>query len=189
MEEYRVPKLIGNKAPLNCLVLPDQHYRAWPATQRYNMSFGEYVGALIDRAEGRPTSLMGCNRGYCLSKRLGTPKAKELTVSMCPAVSLWTRWATAVMFSSRKAGEAFSSAVTWGISSADTWPAKPNSPRRWATKLVFVVGAPLSTRCRVDVFTPVCMRRSSNVVGPTLDSIVSEKRDTRPFSENKYPNL
>lgn len=76
-----------------------------------------------------------------------------------------------------------------GISSADTWPAKPNSPRRWATKLVFVVGAPLSTRCRVDVFTPVCMRRSSNVVGLTLDSIVVRKRDTRPFSENKYPNL
>lgn len=142
MEEYRAPKLIGNKAPLNCLVLPDQHDRAWLATQRYNMSFGEYVGAL-----------------------------------------------TAVMFSSRKAGEAFSSAVTWGISSADTWPAKPHSPRRWATKLVFGVGAPLSTRCRVDVFTPVCMRRSSNVGGPTLDSIVFRKRDTRPFSENKYPNL
>ena len=47
-----MPKPIGNKAPLNCLVLPDQHYRTWLATQRYNMSFGEYVGALI-RPRGR----------------------------------------------------------------------------------------------------------------------------------------
>lgn len=59
MEEYRSPKRIGRKASLNCLVLPDQHYAAWKATQRYNMSFGEYVGALIDRAEGRPNKLDG----------------------------------------------------------------------------------------------------------------------------------
>ncbi len=63
MEEYRPPKMIGKKAPLNCLVLPDQHYTAWKATQRYNMSFGEYVGALIDRAEGRPNKLDGMQRG------------------------------------------------------------------------------------------------------------------------------
>ena len=63
MEEYRPPKLIGKKAPLNCLVLPDQHYTVWKATQRYNMSFGEYVGALIDRAEGRPNKLDGMQRG------------------------------------------------------------------------------------------------------------------------------
>lgn len=62
MEEYRPPKLIGKKAPLNCLVLPDQHCTAWEATQRYNMSFGEYVGALIDRAEGRPNKLDGMQR-------------------------------------------------------------------------------------------------------------------------------
>lgn len=30
-----MPKLIGKKAPLNCLLLPDQHYRVWLATQRY----------------------------------------------------------------------------------------------------------------------------------------------------------
>lgn len=59
MEEYRPPKLLGKKAPLNCLVQPDQHFAAWKATQRYNMSFGEYVGALIDRAEGRPNKLDG----------------------------------------------------------------------------------------------------------------------------------
>lgn len=59
MEEYRPPKLIGKKAPLNCLVLPDQHYNAWKATQRYSMPFGEYLGALIDRAEGRPNKLDG----------------------------------------------------------------------------------------------------------------------------------
>lgn len=59
MEEYQSPKLIGKKAPLNCLVLPAQHHRAWKATQRFNMSFGEYVGALIDRAEGRPNKLDG----------------------------------------------------------------------------------------------------------------------------------
>lgn len=59
MEEYRPPKKIGKKAPLNCLVLPGQHLAAWKATQRYNMSFGEYVGALIDRAEGRPNKLDG----------------------------------------------------------------------------------------------------------------------------------
>ena len=58
-----MPKLIGNKEPLNCLVLPDQHYRAWLATQRYNMSFGEYVGALIDRPEGRPNKLDGMQQG------------------------------------------------------------------------------------------------------------------------------
>lgn len=108
---------------------------------------------------------------------------------MCPAVLLWTRWATAVMFSPRKAGEAFNSAVTWGISSADTWPVKPNSPEEVGDEVGVRGRGALSTRCRVDVFTPVCMRRSSNVVGPTLDSIVFRKRDTRPFSENKYPNL
>ena len=63
MEEYRPPKLIGKKAPLNCLVLPYQHHTAWKATQRYNMSFGEYVGALIDRAEGRPNKLDGMQQG------------------------------------------------------------------------------------------------------------------------------
>ena len=63
IEEYRPPKLIGKKAPLHCLVLPDQHYTAWKATQRYNMSFGEYVGALIDRAEGRPNKLEGMQQG------------------------------------------------------------------------------------------------------------------------------
>lgn len=62
MEEYHAPKLIGRKAPMNCLVLPDQHFTAWQATQRYNMSFGEYVGALIDRAEGRPNKLDGVQR-------------------------------------------------------------------------------------------------------------------------------
>ena len=40
-------------------MLPSQHRAAWKATQRYNMSFGEYVGALIDRAEGRPNKLDG----------------------------------------------------------------------------------------------------------------------------------
>lgn len=59
MEEYRPPKPLGKKVPLNCLVHPDQHHAAWKATQRYNMSFGEYVGALIDRAEGRPNRLDG----------------------------------------------------------------------------------------------------------------------------------
>lgn len=62
MEEYHAPKLIGRKAPMNCLVLPDQHFTAWQATQRYSMSFGEYVGALIDRAEGRPNKLDGMQR-------------------------------------------------------------------------------------------------------------------------------
>ncbi len=62
MEEYRAPKLIGKRAPLNCLVLPDQHYRAWRAMQRYNMSFGEYVGALIDRAAGLPNKLDGMHQ-------------------------------------------------------------------------------------------------------------------------------
>lgn len=63
MEEYRPPKLLGNKTPLNCLVQPDQHHAAWKATQRYNMSFGEYVGALIDRAEGRLNKLDGMQYG------------------------------------------------------------------------------------------------------------------------------
>lgn len=62
MEEYRAPKLIGKKTPLNCLVLPEQHHSAWVAMQRYNMSFGEYVGALIDRAEGRPNKLDGMHQ-------------------------------------------------------------------------------------------------------------------------------
>ena len=62
MEEYHPPKLIGRKAPMNCLVLPHQHYNAWKATQRCDMSFGEYVGALIDRAEGRPNKLDGMIR-------------------------------------------------------------------------------------------------------------------------------
>lgn len=66
MEDYRPPKLIGKKAPMNCLVFPDQHYTAWKATQRYNMSFGEYVGALIDRAEGRPNKLDGMQQGHGL---------------------------------------------------------------------------------------------------------------------------
>lgn len=62
MEEYRAPKLIGKRAPLNCLVLPEQHHRAWEATQQYDMSFGEYVGALIDRAAGLPNKLDGMHQ-------------------------------------------------------------------------------------------------------------------------------
>lgn len=74
MEEYRSPKLIGRKASLNCLVLPDQHYAAWKATQRYNMSFGEYVGALIDRAEGRPNKLDGMQlRALPIEESYGAP--------------------------------------------------------------------------------------------------------------------
>jgi hypothetical protein len=52
--------------------------------------------------------------------------AAMAALTMCPAVSQWTRSATSVMFSSRKAGEAFSSAVTCGISSAGARPTKPN---------------------------------------------------------------
>ena len=63
MEEYRAPKLVGKRAPLNCLVLPDQHHRAWVDMQRCNMSFGEYVGALIDRAAGLPNKLDGIHQG------------------------------------------------------------------------------------------------------------------------------
>lgn len=62
MEEYRAPKLVGKKTPLNCLVLPDQHYRAWKTMHQYNMSFGEYVGALIDRAEGLPNKIDGMHQ-------------------------------------------------------------------------------------------------------------------------------
>ncbi|WP_269450090.1 hypothetical protein [Arthrobacter sp. U41] len=32
------------------------------AMQRYNMSFGEYVGALIDRAAGLPNKLDGMHQ-------------------------------------------------------------------------------------------------------------------------------
>lgn len=77
MEEYRPPKLVGKKAPLNCLVLPDQHYTAWKATQRYNMSFGEYVGALIDRAEGRPNKLDGMQRGGIASEKTSSPERRR----------------------------------------------------------------------------------------------------------------
>lgn len=62
MEEYHQPKLIGKKIPMNCLVHPDQHYRAWTDMQQYNMSFGEYVGALIDRAAGLPNRLDGMHQ-------------------------------------------------------------------------------------------------------------------------------
>ena len=62
MEEYHAPKLVGKRAPLNCLVLPNQHHRAWVAMQQYNMSFGEYVGALIDRAVGLPNKLDGIHQ-------------------------------------------------------------------------------------------------------------------------------
>ena len=60
---------------MNCLALPDHHYPAWLATQRYQMSLGEHVGALIDREEGRPNKLDGMQQGDWLSKSLRTPKA------------------------------------------------------------------------------------------------------------------
>ena len=60
---------------MHCLALQDQHYPAWLATQRYNMSFGEYVGALIDRAEGRPTKLDGTQQGHRYS--LNENKVRE----------------------------------------------------------------------------------------------------------------
>lgn len=50
---------------MNCLMLPDQHYQTLLATQRYNTSFGEDVGALIDRAEGRPNKLDGMQWRDC----------------------------------------------------------------------------------------------------------------------------
>jgi hypothetical protein len=79
LEEYRPPKLIGKKAPLNCLVLPYQHHTAWKAAQRYNMSFGEYVGALIDRAKGRPNKLDGMQQGAWAIEESQDAKMRHVT--------------------------------------------------------------------------------------------------------------
>jgi hypothetical protein len=86
MEEYRAPKLIGKKPLMNCRVLPDHHhYRDWLATQRYYMSFGEYVGALIDRArKDAPISLMECNGGIGYRRVLGRQKATHAEKSDTP---------------------------------------------------------------------------------------------------------
>ena len=46
-------------------------FEAWMATQEFNMSFGEYVGALIDRAEGRPNKLDGMHQEALRLERTG----------------------------------------------------------------------------------------------------------------------
>ena len=51
MEEYRAPKLIGKKALMNCLALPDQHYQAWLAAQLWLMNSAK---ALARRAAADP---------------------------------------------------------------------------------------------------------------------------------------
>jgi len=57
MADYIPPKLKGNKVPLNNLVQPAQHKRAWNAAQRAGLSLADYVGALIDRDAGLPNKL------------------------------------------------------------------------------------------------------------------------------------
>ena len=54
MADYIPPKLKGNKVPLNNLVQPAQHERAWHAAHSVGISLADYVGALIDRDAGLP---------------------------------------------------------------------------------------------------------------------------------------
>lgn len=62
-EEYRTPKLVGNKVPMNNLVMPKQHYRAWKQANEAGLSVGEYLGALVDRDAGLPNKLDDIRQG------------------------------------------------------------------------------------------------------------------------------
>lgn len=57
MSEYKAPKAIGRKIPLAVQVTPEQHKDATLAAERYGVSRAEYIGALIDLAEGRSSIL------------------------------------------------------------------------------------------------------------------------------------
>lgn len=62
MADYIPPKLKGNKVPLNNLVQPAQHERAWYAAHRAGLSLADYVGALIDRDAGLPNKIDDANQ-------------------------------------------------------------------------------------------------------------------------------
>ncbi|MCX8456548.1 hypothetical protein [Paenarthrobacter ureafaciens] len=54
---YAMPKLDGNRVPLRGRVYPVQHKRAHEAAAKHNLSLSDYLGALIDRAEGLPNKI------------------------------------------------------------------------------------------------------------------------------------
>ncbi|WP_369021757.1 hypothetical protein [Paenarthrobacter ureafaciens] len=54
---YAMPKLDGNRVPLRGRVSPVQHKRAHEAAAMYGLSLSDYLGALIDRAEGLPNKI------------------------------------------------------------------------------------------------------------------------------------
>lgn len=55
--QYATPKLDGNRVALRGRIYPDQHKRAHEAAHQHGLSLSDYLGALIDRANGLPNKL------------------------------------------------------------------------------------------------------------------------------------
>jgi hypothetical protein len=57
MIDYKAPKMQGRKVPFSTRLTPEQHRLAAEDAARTGLSMAEYIGALIERAAGRPNKL------------------------------------------------------------------------------------------------------------------------------------
>ena len=57
MNDYRAPKMQGRKVPFSTRLTPEQHRLAAEDASKAGLSMAEYIGALIERAAGRPNKL------------------------------------------------------------------------------------------------------------------------------------
>lgn len=57
MDEYKAPKLSGRMAPLNTLVQPENHRRAWERARALGIPMTKYIDGLIARDNGQPSIL------------------------------------------------------------------------------------------------------------------------------------
>ena len=57
MVDYKAPKMQGRKVPFSTRLTPEQHRLAAEDAARMGLSMAEYIGALIERAAGRPNKL------------------------------------------------------------------------------------------------------------------------------------
>lgn len=63
MEEYRPPKLSGRMAPLNTLIQPENHRRAWERSRALGIPMTKYIDALIAHDNGEPSLLDDVDQG------------------------------------------------------------------------------------------------------------------------------
>lgn len=63
MTEYKPPKLTGRLAPLNTLIQPENHRRAWEKSRQLGIPLTKYIDGLIARDNGVPSILDDVEQG------------------------------------------------------------------------------------------------------------------------------